>query len=361
MKAAWIEGWGSNEAVRLGDQPKPVAGPGEVLVRVCAAGVNPFDWQVQKGQLPWLLPRTLPKVLGCELSGEVVALGDGCERWSIGDEVYGRIDGGRMGAFAEFAAVAERDLAPKPASLPHVQAAVMPMACLAAWQALVEVANLQKEQKVLVHSGAGGVGSIAIQLACHLGAWVSTTCSDRNLYYVLDLGAVRSIDYSRSAFEARAPDRDLILDLAGADMTARSIRSTRRGGKVVSLAGTPDPAVLAHAGVDAFEVLGARWTHWRLNRLARSRGVTCTWLQTRSDGATLERITELIDDGILVPQIARIFSFKEVRESLFLASGGRMRGKYVIAVDPDAAVGQSPSENVLKDSRSLFSSGAKRA
>ena len=202
---------------------------------------------------------------------------------------------------------------------------------------------------------------MAIQLARHRGAWISATCSDRNLYYVLDLGVIRSIDYSRSAFETRAPERDVILDIVGGDNTARSIRSTKRGGTVVSLAGVADPALLARAGVPALDVLGARWTTWGLRRLAKRRGVRWVWLQSRADGEQLAHIAELVVAGHLVPQIARIFPFKEVREALFLSSGGRMRGKYVVAVDPQAAVGQSPSENVLKDSRSLFSSGAKRA
>jgi NADPH:quinone reductase-like Zn-dependent oxidoreductase len=347
--------------VHLGDFREPVAGPAEVLVRVQAAGVNPFDWRVRNGELPWLMPRRLPKVLGCELSGEVVALGPGAERFAVGDAVFGRIDRGRMGAFAELAAVAEKDLALKPASLSHVQAASLPLTALAAWQALMEVADLQPEQKLLVHGGAGGVGSMAIQLARHRGAWISATCSDRNLYYVLDLGVIRSIDYSRSAFETRAPERDVILDIVGGDNTARSIRSTKRGGTVVSLAGVADPALLARAGVPALDVLGARWTTWGLRRLAKRRGVRWVWLQSRADGEQLAHIAELVVAGHLVPQIARIFPFKEVREALFLSSGGRMRGKYVVAVDPQAAVGQSPSENVLKDSRSLFSSGAKRA
>ncbi len=130
---------------------------------------------------------------------------------------------------------------------------------------------------------------------------------------------------------------------------------------MVSLAGTADPALLSRAGAGALDVLGASWTTWRLRNLARSRGVRWTRLHSRADGEQLGHIAKLVQAGHVVPQIARIFEFKEVREALFLSSGGRMRGKYVVAIDPAAAVGQSPNENVLKDSRSLFSSGAKRA
>lgn len=360
MKAAWINDWSGTDGVEIGRAPTPEPAEGELLIRVKAAGVNPWDWQVSRGALTWLVGARLPKVLGWEFSGEVEALGAGCHRFSVGDAVFGRMPDGKMGAFAEYAVVDEAVAAAKPHTLSHVEAAAVPVAGLAAWQALVEVAALAPEQKVLVHGGAGGVGSMAIQLARHLGGWVSTTCSDRNLYYVLDLGVIRSIDYSRSPFETRAPERDVTLDLIGDAITARSIRNARRGGVVISLAGTPDPSL--HSGEDSgwIDTAGARWRHWQLARLARRRGIRWQWLLSRADGAQLAQVGALVDAGKLEPQVARIFAFDELREALFMSSGGRMRGKYVVAIDPQVAQGQSPTEKVLKDSRSLFASGAKR-
>ena len=358
MKAAWLEKPEGPYSIVIGDSPTPLPAAGELQVRVHAAGVNRFDGYMCHGKLNWLVGSTLPKVLGWEFSGEVSALGPDCHRFAVGDLVFGRVAGGRTGAFAEYLVIEEDLVAAKPERLSHVQAASLPMAGLAAWQALVEIADLGPEQKVLVQGGAGAVGCIAIQLARHRGAWVTATCSDRNLYYVIDLGVIRSVDYSRSHFEKRAPKRHVTLDLVSDEMTERSIRNTRPGGIVISLAGTPDPQLLRQSGADLLELAGPRWRHWRLRNLAKRRDVRWKWMLSRADGAQLAEVADLVQAGAIEPQVARIFAFSDLREAVSNATSGRMRGKYVVAIDPSAAVGQSPNPNVLKDSRSLFANGA---
>jgi NADPH:quinone reductase-like Zn-dependent oxidoreductase len=181
MKAFVVERYGDADTVRSSDVPDPHVGDHDVLVRIHAAGVNPLDIKTRDGELKAILPYRAPFVLGNDLAGEVVAVGAGVTRFTVGDEVYARPDKNRIGTFAELIAVHQDDVATKPATLTMVEAASIPLVGLTAWQALVERANLRPGQKVLIHAGSGGVGTITIQLAKHLGAIVATTTSTANI------------------------------------------------------------------------------------------------------------------------------------------------------------------------------------
>ena len=216
--------------MQAGEAAEPTVGDRDVLVDIHAAGVNLLDAKVRDGEFKLFLPYKAPFVLGHDLAGVVTRVGSAVTRFTVGDEVYGRPRDGRIGTFAERIAVHEDDLAIKPASLSMAEAASVPLVALTAWQALVERANLQPGQKVLIHAGSGGVGTYAIQLAKHLGATVATTTGTSNVEWVRDLGADVVIDYRTQDFETVVHDYDVVLDSQGGDTLAKSLRVLKPGG-----------------------------------------------------------------------------------------------------------------------------------
>lgn len=219
------------------DVPEPLVGDGDVLVQVQAAGLNLLDEKIRAGEFKQILPYKLPLILGNDLAGTVIRVGAKVRGFKPGDEVYARPDTDRIGTFAERIAVAEADLAFKPTSISIQEAGSLPLVALTAWQALVERGNVQPGQKVLIHGGAGGVGSIAIQLAKHLGATVATTASASNADFVRKLGADTVIDYRTQDFEQLLTGYDLVLDSLGGKNLAKSLRVLAPGGKAIGIAG----------------------------------------------------------------------------------------------------------------------------
>ena len=212
------------EPLQEADVPEPIVGEYDVLVRVEAAGLNALDEKIRAGEFKQILPYKLPLILGNDVAGTVIRVGTGVRGFRPGDEVYARPDNDRIGTFAERIAVAEVDLALKPASISMQEAGSLPLVALTAWQALVERGKVQPGQKVLIHAGAGGVGSIAIQLAKHLGASVATTASGSNAEFVRELGADTVIDYRTQDFEQSLAGYDLVLDILGGENLEKSMR-----------------------------------------------------------------------------------------------------------------------------------------
>src|SRR5712691_10661947 len=212
MKAFILDRYGSADRVRAGDIPDPELREDDVLVQVHAAGVNLLDSKIRNGEFKLILRYGLPLILGHDVAGVVVRVGSRVRRFKPGDEVYARPADGRIGAFAEFSAIKEEDVAVKPKALTMEEAASIPLVGLTAWQALIERANLKRGQRVLIHAGSGGVGTFAIQLAKHLGAIVATTTSTANLDWVKRLGADIVIDYRKDDYEQNLHDYDLVLN-----------------------------------------------------------------------------------------------------------------------------------------------------
>lgn len=217
MKAFIIERYGSKDGVRAGDMPDPELREDDVLVQIHAAGVNLLDAKIRDGEFKRFLPYRFPLILGNEVAGVVVRVGSRVQRFKPGDEVYARPDADRIGAFAECIAIQEDAVAKKPTNLTMEEAASIPLVGLTAWQVLVERAQLSTGQKVLIHAGSGGVGTVAIQLAKHLGAIVATTTSTANLEWVKRLGADLVIDYRKDDFEHILRDYDVVLNSLGAE------------------------------------------------------------------------------------------------------------------------------------------------
>jgi NADPH:quinone reductase-like Zn-dependent oxidoreductase len=332
MKAFIVDRYGNNDGVRASEMPDPEVRDDDVLVQIHAASVNPLDLKIRGGNLKLILPYRLPFVLGNDLAGVVVRVGSRVRRFKRGDEVYARPDQDRIGAFAEFISIKEDAVASKPNELTMEEAASIPLVGLTAWQALIERANLKAGQKVLVHAGSGGVGTFAIQLAKHVGALVATTTSTANLDWVKRLGADIVIDYRKDDFETLLHDYDAVLDTLGGETLAKSLRVLKRGGKLISLSGPPDP--------DFAKDIGATWIlrrvmgllSYRIRKQATRHHVSYSFLFMRASGDQLREIASLIDSGIIRPVVDRVFPFASTKEALVYVETGRARGKVVIKV-----------------------------
>ena len=241
MKAFIIDRYGSGVRVRAGDMPDPLMREDDVLVQIHAAGVNLLDSKIRNGEFKLFLPYRMPLILGHDVAGVVVRVGSRVRRFKPGDEVYARPADGRIGAFAEFIAIKEDDVAIKPKALSMEEAASTPLVGLTAWQALIEKAGLKKGQKVFVQAGSGGVGTFAIQLAKHVGATVATTTSTDNVNLVRSLGADIVIDYKKDDFENVLRDYDVVLNSLDKLTLEKSLRVLKPGGRLISISGPPDP------------------------------------------------------------------------------------------------------------------------
>jgi NADPH:quinone reductase-like Zn-dependent oxidoreductase len=318
--------------MKAGEVAEPTVGDRDVLVDVHAAGLNMLDAKIRDGEFKLILPYRPPFVLGHDLAGVVTRVGPAVTRFAVGDEVYARPRDGHIGTFAQRIAVHEDDLAAKPASVSMAAAASVPLVALTAWQALVERANLQPGQKVLIHAGSGGVGTYAIQLAKHLGATVATTTGTANVDWVRGLGADVVIDYRTEDFETVVHDYDVVLDSQGADTLAKSLRVLKPGGIAIGIAGPPDPEFARRQGLRLPLRLVMALLSLKTRRAARRRGVRYSFLFMRASGAQLDEISKLIDSGILRPIVDQTYRFDDAPRALAHVEGGRTKGKVVMTM-----------------------------
>jgi NADPH:quinone reductase-like Zn-dependent oxidoreductase len=317
--------------VQLADVAEPTVGERDVLVQVQAAGLNLLDEKIRAGDFKQILPYRLPLILGNDVAGTVVQVGAKVRGFRPGDEVYARPGKDRIGTFAERIAIAESDLALKPASISIQEAGSLPLVALTAWQALVERGNVQAGQKVLIHGGAGGVGSIAIQLAKHLGATVATTAGSANADFVRELGADIVIDYRTQDFAHLLSGYDLVLDSLGGENLEKSLRVLRRGGKAIGIAGPPDPAFAREIGTNAVLRLVIAGLSSGIRRQARKLGVSYEFLFMRASGDQLRQIAALVDSGALRPVVGKVLPFDQLPQALGALEKGGIRGKAVLS------------------------------
>jgi len=336
MKAFSIERYGK-QAGRITEAPTPVVGEHDVLVQVHASSVNVLDAKIAKGEFKLILPYALPLVLGNDLAGVVLSVGAAVRRFKPGDEVYGRPPQQRIGTFAELIAVREDALARKPANMTMEQAASLPLVALTAWQVLVETAKLKKGQKVFIHAGSGGVGSIAIQLAKHLGAFVATTTSTVNVEWVKALGADLVIDYKQQNFETLLNDYDVVLNSLGPDALAKSLDILKPGGQLISISGPPTQAFAREQQLSWLLGLVMGVLSSGIRRKARKQGVRYDFLFMRASGTQLDELTALVEAGIIKPVIDRTFPFESTAQALSYVEQGRAKGKVVITMTPPGA------------------------
>jgi alcohol dehydrogenase len=311
MKSAQIKKYGSEVEINQ-SVPEPIISAGKVLVIVKAAGVNPADWRIAAGYTQQMFQLQFPSTLGMDFSGVIKQVGEGVSPsdFKQGDEAYGEapVFTGGSGAFAEMALANADSIAHKPKSLSHVEAAALPLVGVSAWQALVENIGLSKDQKILIHGGAGGIGSIAIQLAKHLGAYVTTTVNKNDQMFVQELGANQLVDYKTQNFEDILHDYDAVFDTIGGETYRRSFKVLKKGGMIISMLEQPNSELMNHYGVKAiFEF-------------------------TQENRQRLTKLAQWVDQNNINIHVDKTFSLDEAGKALDYQKDIHPRGKVVLVV-----------------------------
>jgi len=306
MRALRIDAHGGAEVMRLVDLPVPQPGAGEVLVKVAAASINPIDWKMRNGEMRAIFPFPLPRTLGRDFAGTAAAAGEGVADLDVGTRVFGAGNPTRDGTHAEYVVAPRALMARTPDALADVSAATIGVAGISALIPLVEVANLRAGQRVLIHAGAGGVGTFAVQIARHLGAEVLATAGPRNIAYVTKLGAHRVIDYTKDDFAAVARNCDVVFDTQGGEVHRRSFACLKPGGVLVGLSAAPIDSTPARADV----------------RVVRA--------QIQSTEARLMQLAEWAVAGVVVPQVTRQIPLQDAHAGYAVSEGGHSNGKIVL-------------------------------
>lgn len=331
MKAFIVKKYGKKETLHLTDVSVPTIKENEVLVQIHSAGVNLLDSLVRNGEFKIFLPYKTPFVNGHDMAGVITKVGAKVSKFKVGDEVYSRVGDHRIGTFAEQIAVQENDLALKPKNLSMEEAASIPLVGLTVWQALIEIANLKKGQKVFIQAGSGGVGTFAIQLAKHLGAYVATTTSSANTALVKNLGADLVIDYKTQDFATILKDYDVVLHSnRDVKVLENSLKILKPGGTLVTLTGPPTAELAKEIGLAwPFQMI-MNLLSFSARRIAKKQNVNFKFLFMRADGKALGEITKLIEAGIIKPIVDKVFPFEQTNEALTYVETGRAKGKVVI-------------------------------
>ncbi len=308
MKAVRIHAYGDASVLRYEDAPQPTVGDGDVLVRVVGSSVNPVDWKIREGHLKTMIPFGMPFIPGWDVSGVVESVGNQATKFKVGESVFSRPDIARDGTYAEFVAIREGEIARKPATISHIEAGVLPLAGLAAWESLVNVAKVRPGQRVLVHAAAGGVGSIAVQLAKARGAYVVGTASASNRALVESLGADEFIDYKTQRLGDATERIDVVFDTVGGDAQRESWAVMAAGGIQVSIVSEPSA------------------------ELAAKRGLRGAFVFIKPDAAALEEMAKLVDAGKLRPIVGAEFALQDIRRAHAMSESGHSVGKIALYV-----------------------------
>jgi NADPH:quinone reductase-like Zn-dependent oxidoreductase len=333
MKAFIVKSYGKKEKLHLTDWTQPTVKENDVLVQVHAAGVNSLDSLIRNGEFKLFLPYKPPFVNGHDVAGIVTKIGAKVSKFKVGDEVYSRPSDYNIGTFAEYIAINENDVALKPKNLSMEEAGSIPLVGLTAWQALVEIGNVKEGQKVFIQAGSGGVGTFAIQLAKHLGAFVATTTSAKNIDLVKSLGADLIIDYKTEDFETKLKAYDLVLHSnRDPKILDKSLRILKSGGKLISLVGPPTPEFATGIGLPWYLKLVTKIISSGARKKAKKLNTNFVFLFMRADGKQLAHITELLESATIKPVIDKVFSFEQTNEALSYVETGRSKGKVVVKV-----------------------------
>lgn len=308
MKAIRIHEFGGPEVLKLEDAPMPEIGSDDVLIKVHAAGVNPVDWKIREGLRKEKFPTTFPLTPGWDVSGVIEAVGENIKIFKKGDEVYSLPSPSKNGAYAEYIAVPANLVSKKPKTIDHENSAAIPLAASTAWQGLFDFGHLEQGQRVLIHAGAGGVGTFAIQFAKWKGAHVITTTSEKNTEFLKLLGADEVIDYNKTKFEDAVQDIDLVLDTLGGDVQKKSLQVLKEGGRLITTL-RPDS-----------------------QEEAKAKNIHLETFTAKAHPDQLQQIAQLIDLGKIQPVIEKIMNLEDAAEAQELSRQGHSRGKIVLRV-----------------------------
>ena len=333
MKAFIVKRYGKKETLHLTEWAEPTVSENDVLIQVHSAGVNLLDSLIRNGEFKLFLPYKPPFVNGHDVAGIVTKIGSKVSKFKIGDEVYSRPSDYRIGTLAEYISIDEKDVALKPKNLSMEEAGSIPLVGLTAWQALVEIGKIKKGQKVFIQAGSGGVGTFAIQLAKHLGAFVATTTSAKNIDLVKSLGADLIIDYKTEDFETQLKDYDLVLHSnRDTKILEKSQRILKSGGQLVSLVGPPTPEFATSIGLPWHLRLVTKLISLGVKKKAKKLNTNFVFLFMRAEGTQLGQLTSLIESGKIKPVIDKVYPFEQTNEALSYVETGRSKGKVVVKV-----------------------------
>ena len=323
MKAVRIHRFGGPEVLTIEEIDRPTPAADEVLIKVFAASVNPVDAKMREGKYPVVTEKDLPYVLGRDVSGEIADVGSDVASVLIGDQVFAFLTP-EHGGYEEYVLARADVVAPKPQSLDAIAAAAVPLAGITAWQGLFDHGDLRSGQRVLIHGGAGGVGHLAIQFAKAKGAWVAATVSSSDKDFVIDLGADQAVDYKAEKFEDLVAPVDLVLDLIGGETQERSFSVVKPGGALISTLQDPDKA-----RAETLKIRAGRYT-------------------AQPNGAQLQEIAALIDQGMVKVVVACTFELRQAAEAQSALKEKHIRGKVVLKV-----VEQEGASLINEDARRL--------
>ncbi|WMT43183.1 NADP-dependent oxidoreductase [Paenibacillus sp. D2_2] len=330
MKAMIIEKYGKVTPLIMTEQPMPDMGEHDVLVEIHAASLNPIDYKIKEGKVKFLLTYKFPLILGNDFSGVVVKVGDRVTAFKPGDEVYGRPRKSRIGTLAEYIAVHEEDISLKPHNLSFVEAASIPLVGLTTYQAFTDIMNLQKGQKILIHAGAGGVGTFAIQLAKLMGLYVATTASDKGYELVKSLGADLIINYRKENFEELLTGYDAVFDTLGGEALEKSFQILKPGGQIVSISGMPNARFGKDQQLGWMKTIVLSIVSRKITALERKSYSKYHYLFMKPSGAQLKIIKEFIEAGHIIPIIDKVYTFENTGQAFQYLEEGRAKGKVVV-------------------------------
>jgi 2-desacetyl-2-hydroxyethyl bacteriochlorophyllide A dehydrogenase len=310
MKAIIIEQYGTADELKEREVPMPEVKDNQVLVEMHATSINPIDWKLRAGYLKDMLPFEFPIILGWDAAGVIAEVGDKVTSFKKGDRVFARPDTTAHGTYAEYVAVDENLLAKMPENASFEEAASIPLAGLTAWQCLVDFSEIKSGDKVLIHAGAGGVGSLAIQIAKRFGAHVASTASGKNEEFLKSLGVDHFINYREEDFELALDDYDIVVDTMGGEIQKKSMNVLKKGGKLVSIVSPPD------------------------ENLAKEKDIKAGFLWLEPNGKQLSQLGEMIEQGKLKPLVGHTFPFTEqgLKEAHELSESHHAKGKIAIKI-----------------------------
>ncbi|MDH6651139.1 NADP-dependent oxidoreductase [Priestia megaterium] len=331
MRAMVIDRYGK-VPMHLAEMPTPEIGEYEVLAEIHAASINPIDFKIRDGKVKLLVKYKMPLILGNDFSGVVAKVGAKVTRFKAGDEIYARPRKSKIGTFAEYIAIHEDDIALKPKNLSFEEAASIPLVGLTSYQALTDILQLKKGQKILIQAGAGGVGTFAIQLAKLMGATVATTASEAGANLVKSLGADEIINYKTEKFEEILKNYDAVFDTLGDEILEKSFGIIKDGGKLVSVSGLPNARFGKEYGSGFFKTLLFSAASHKLTGLEKKHNVQYTFLFMKPSGEQLRIIANFIETGKIKPIIDKVFSFKDAQKAMEYAESGRAKGKIILKI-----------------------------
>jgi len=332
LRAFVLYGYGAiADHVNLAELADPVPGPDEVGIEIHAASLNPIDFKIVRGDLKRVSKYRLPRPFGFDASGVVTSVGARVTRFKPGDAVYARASRETIGTFAEKIALPQEFVALKPVAVSHAQAAALPLVGLTTLQGFSRV-KARAGQRILIHAGAGGIGTFAVQYARHLGLEVTTTTSSKNVDFVKSLGADWVIAYDRENYLEAGGGYDIVYDTLGAAFTVDAFKVVKRGGAVISLSGPPDRDFARREGAGWLVGVAIWLMSRKVYAASAEAGAAYCWFFTEPNGEQLREIAGLVDRGAIKPVIDREFAFEQLPDALTYLEAGRARGKVVLRV-----------------------------